>query len=115
MILPDGRAEWAFARQDAIHVVGCKGGSLATCSLDCEQNELPILDFQNDCFAACIIACGEAENSGSDDDAGTVVIIASVVGVCGLAVIAGGFALYHRQASNEKKEPLLSSETEKAW
>lgn len=36
--------------------MGYKGGSLETCSLHCEQNELPILDFQNDCFALAI--CG---------------------------------------------------------
>jgi beta-glucosidase len=46
-----------------------------------------------------------------DDDDDTVLIIGSVVGAAaGLALVAGGYALYSKQGSAEKEEPLLGQE-----
>ena len=52
-----------------------------------------------------------ATPAASDDDDDTVLIIGSVVGAAaGLALVAGGYALYSKQGSAEKEEPLLGQE-----
>jgi hypothetical protein len=110
MILPDGRAEWAFVRQETIHVVGCKGGSIDSCRHTCDEIQGGTADFQNDCVAACDIAC---DRGGSNDDGDNVVIVASVCGaVGGAALIAGGFLFRKKQGDlpqgeATKEDPLL--------